>query len=90
MFTSKLLSKDTMIKLYITYLHPIAMYGCETWSTTKGDENKLLTFERKVLRKIYGSVLNPITGLYERRKNADLSRLYNTPNLLDFLRSKRI
>jgi len=27
------------------------------------DENNLLTFERKVLRKIYGPVLNPITGL---------------------------
>jgi transposase len=90
MFTSKLFSRDTQIKLYIAYLHPIVMYGCETCSTTQGYENKLLTFERKVFRKIYGPVLNPITGLYERRKNADLSRLYNTSNIQDFLRSKRL
>jgi len=49
MFTSKLLSRDTKKKLYIAYLRPIVMYGYETWSTTQGDENKLLTFERKIL-----------------------------------------
>ncbi|KAL4154352.1 hypothetical protein QTP88_000231 [Uroleucon formosanum] len=90
MFTSKLLSKDTKKKLYIAYLRPIVMYGCETWSTTQGDENKLLTFERKILRKIYGPILNPNTGVYERRKNADLNSLFNTANLKDFLRSKRL
>lgn len=50
------------------------MYGCEIWSMKQGDENKLLTFERKVIRKIYGPVLNPITNLYERRKNCRLKQ----------------
>jgi len=68
MFTSKLLLRDTMKKLNIAYLRPIVMYGYETWSTTQGDENKLLTFERKILRKIYGPMLNPNIGVYERRK----------------------
>lgn len=58
MFASKQLSRDTKKKLYISYLCPIVMYECETWSKTQGDENKLLTFERKILRKIYGSMLN--------------------------------
>lgn len=49
MFSSKLLSRETKRKLYISYLRTIAMYGCETWSTTKGNELKLPTFERKVL-----------------------------------------
>jgi len=53
MFTSKHLSRDTKKKLYIAYIHPIAMYGCETWSKTQDDENKLLTFERKIHRKIW-------------------------------------
>ncbi|XP_050443868.1 uncharacterized protein LOC126847604 [Adelges cooleyi] len=90
MFTSKLLSRDTKKKLYIAYLRPIVMYRCETWSTTQGGENNLLTFERKILRKIYGPILNPNTGVYERRKNADLNILFNTANLNDFLRSKRL
>ncbi|KAE9523132.1 hypothetical protein AGLY_016473 [Aphis glycines] len=90
MFTSKLLSRDTKKKLHIAYQHPIVMYGCETRSTTQDDENKLLTFERIILRKMYGPILNPNTGEYERRKNTDLYSLFNTTNLKDFLKSKRL
>lgn len=67
-FTSKLLSRDTKKKLYIAYLRLIVMYGCEIWSTTQSDDNKILIFERQVLRKMYEPVLNPITYLYEQRK----------------------
>jgi len=50
-----------------------------------------MTFERKVLRKIYmDPIVNPNTGEYKRRKNVDLNRLYNGPHLQDFLRSKRL
>jgi len=58
MLSSRLLSKATKEKLYTSYLRPIVMYACETWSTTQGDEEKLLTFEKKVLRKMYGPVRN--------------------------------
>jgi hypothetical protein len=27
------------------------MYGCESWSLTKNEENKINIFERKILRK---------------------------------------
>ncbi|KAL4141519.1 hypothetical protein QTP88_004148 [Uroleucon formosanum] len=89
MFSSRLLSKATKEKLYTFYLRPIVMYACETWSTTQGNEEKLLTFERKVLRKIYGPVRNQI-GKYERRKNDELGRLYNKPNICLFLKAKRL
>ncbi|KAL4085250.1 hypothetical protein QTP88_027109 [Uroleucon formosanum] len=90
MFSSKLLSKETKMKLYISYLRPIVMYGCETWSTTKGDETKLLTFERKVLRKVYGPIYNTETGQYEKRTNADIERIFNGPNIQKYLVSKRL
>jgi len=35
-------------------IRPIAIYACETWATTKIDEQKLARFERKVLRQIFG------------------------------------
>lgn len=47
MFKSRLISKESKI-LYYTYFRPIAiLYGCETWSTIKDDEGKLLSFEKK-------------------------------------------
>lgn len=41
------------------------MYFCETWSKTKEDETKLLTFEKKVMGKIYDPIYNKETGQYE-------------------------
>jgi hypothetical protein len=32
------------------------MYGFETWSLLQNAENKLGAFERKILRRIYGSI----------------------------------
>lgn len=66
------------------------MYACETWSTMQGDEEKLLTFERKVLRnKIYGPK-RTLNGEYERRKNPNIEKLYNKPNIGKYLRAKRL
>lgn len=100
MFISKLLSKDSKKKLNIAYLRPIVMYGCETWSMTQGDLNKLLTiivtkllsFKRKILREIYGFILNPNTGVLMRAKKKLCLKnsLFNATNCKDFLRSKRL
>lgn len=43
LFKSRFLSIKSKSTLYSSYLRPV---GCETWSVTKGDEEKLLTFER--------------------------------------------
>jgi hypothetical protein len=88
MFTSKLLLRRTKERLYITYLRPIATYACETWASTKDGEAKLAIFERKILRRIYGPVFNANLGIFERRKNEDLQKLYNKPNICKFLSNK--
>jgi hypothetical protein len=87
---SKLLSRTSKILLYHSYLRPIITYACETWSITKGDERKLIIFERKVLRNIYGSRFNQETNTYERRTNDELQKLYKRPNILAFIRNKRL
>ena len=65
-------------------------YACETWSLTKGDSRRLITFERKVLRTIYGPIFNPETQIYERRSNENIKSLYNKPDILYFIRKKRL
>jgi len=34
LLSSRLLSKNLMIKIYITIILPVVLYGCETWSLT--------------------------------------------------------
>lgn len=45
------------------------MYAFETGLIMKDDELKFQVFERKILRKIYGPILNTESGMYERKKN---------------------
>uniref|UniRef100_A0A2S2P1X9 Uncharacterized protein n=1 Tax=Schizaphis graminum TaxID=13262 RepID=A0A2S2P1X9_SCHGA len=90
MFSSKLLSRRTKERLYITYLLTVTTYAYETWASTKGDEEKLSSFERKILRKIYGPEYNVNSGIFEIRKNDEIQRHFNNPSICQFVRSKRI
>jgi len=43
---------DTKIRLYQTYIVPVLLYGCETWSTTKLQCSRIDVFDMWALRKI--------------------------------------
>jgi len=90
LFKSKLLSMKNMEKLFTTYLRPTVSYACSTWATTSGDENKLNIFERKVLRKMYGSVYNPVTQMWERRSNVQVQQLYGIGSIVQFVKGARL
>jgi len=58
LFKSKFLSiRQSKERLYLSFLQPVLTFACETWSTTKGDVEKMACFERRVLRRIYGPIL---------------------------------
>jgi hypothetical protein len=40
--------------LYWSIIRPIVTYGCETWVLRETIRNKLMAFERKVLRRNFG------------------------------------
>jgi len=84
------LSRKSKTLLYTSYLRPVITYACETWSSTKGDDNRLAIFERKVLRNIFGPIYNTELGIFERRKNDDLYRLYLKPNISSYIKIKRM
>jgi hypothetical protein len=51
---SRLLSKNLNIKIYKTIISPVFLYGCETWSLTLREEQRLRMFENGVPRRIFG------------------------------------
>jgi len=53
-FKSRLVSKKSKLKLYCSIIRPIVTYGCEAWVLKETIKNKLMVFERKVLRRIFG------------------------------------
>ena len=54
MFQSKLISRMAKLKLYCSVIRPVITYACETWTLKETITNRLMVFERKVLRKIFG------------------------------------
>ena len=45
---------NTKIKLMRTLIWPVMMYGCESWTIKKRDEQRIKAFEMKCIRKILG------------------------------------
>jgi hypothetical protein len=41
---SKLLRKDTKCKIYKAFIKPVVLYGSESWTLTKVNEDKLKIF----------------------------------------------
>ncbi|XP_016663902.1 putative nuclease HARBI1 [Acyrthosiphon pisum] len=82
----KLTTSQTI--LYLSFLRPVLTFACETWSTTKGDEEKMACFERRVLRRIYGPILE--NEVYRRRTNVEVQQIYQKPGINAYLMSKRI
>ena len=53
-FQSKLISKNAKLKLYFSVMRLAVTYACETWILKETITNRLMVFERKILRKISG------------------------------------
>jgi hypothetical protein len=51
--SSRLLSKNLRIRIYTTIILPVVLYGCETFSLTLKEEDRLRVFENRVLKRIF-------------------------------------
>jgi hypothetical protein len=51
---------------------PVFLYGCEIWSLTLGDEQRLKIFEIKVLRRSFVPKRNELAGEWRKLHNEEL------------------
>jgi hypothetical protein len=49
-----MLPRTLKFRINKTYILPVVLYGCETWSLTLREEHGLKVFENSVLRRIFG------------------------------------
>jgi len=87
---SRLLSKNLKINIYRTITLPFVLYGCKTWSLTLRKERKLRVFENMVLRRIFGSRRDKVTGEWRRLHNEELKDLYSSPDIVRVIKSRRM
>ncbi|KAI5732183.1 hypothetical protein M8J77_022872 [Diaphorina citri] len=86
--SSKLLSRTTKLRIYKTIIQPVLLYGSEVWTLSKVSEKKLVTFENKILRKIYGPVYE--NGTWRIKKNKEIRDLFNEPDIVANMRCRRM
>ena len=52
------------------------MCGCETWSLTLREEARLRALENRVLRRIFGSKRDEVTGEWRKLHSEELNDLH--------------
>jgi hypothetical protein len=88
LLSSRLLSKNKKIWVYRTIILPAVLHGCETWSLTLREEQRLRVFENRVLRRIFGPKREEVTRECRRLHNEKLKDLYSSPNISRVIESR--
>jgi len=77
------------VKTYRTIILPV-IYGWETWSHILREERKLRVSENRVLRRIFGTMREEVTGELKKLHNEELNDLYCSPNIVRVIKSRRM
>jgi hypothetical protein len=89
MLQNKLLSRKSKLKLCQTLIRPTVTYSSETWVLKENSIQKLMIFEREILRNISGPT-KELKGLWRTKTNEELDELINEKNIIRFIKSQRL
>ena len=73
--SSSLLSNNIKIKIEVTIILPVFVYGCETSSLTSREEHKLRVFRNRLMRRIFEPKRDEVTAEWRKLRNEELNDL---------------
>jgi len=74
--------------LYRTVIRPIATYASETWVLKETIIKKLLVFEKKILRRIFGSTKE--NQIWRVKTNEELDKIIKHQNIINYIKAQRL
>ena len=72
----------------ITIIGPVVAYGAETWTLTSKMEKMFMTWEGKILRKIYGPTKE--NRQWRIKTNEELMTKYKAPDIVNVIKIRRL
>jgi hypothetical protein len=66
------------------------LYGYKILSLRLREEHRLSVFENRVLRRIFGSRRDEVTGDWRKLHNEERHNLYSLPNIIRMIKSRRM
>jgi hypothetical protein len=88
--SSRLLSRNVKVKIKKNTILPVVLYGCETWSLTLREVQKLRVFENRVLRRIFGPKRDEVTGEWSKLHNEELHNMYSSPDIIRQVKANKV
>jgi hypothetical protein len=89
LFTSKLISRNIKLQLHNTLIRPTVTNASETWVLKENMINKLMIFERKVMRKIFGPTRSD-DGYWRIKSNQEIKDILKGQNIIAFIKKQRL
>ena len=89
LLSSTSISRNAKLKIYKSLIRSVVSNGCESWTLTKAEEEKLRIFEYKIIRKIYGPIQEP-NGYRGIRTSNETKEIIKGEDIVKFIKSQRI
>ena len=68
----------------------VVLYAFEIWSLTLREEHRMMVYENRVLRRIFGSKRDEVTGKWRKLRKEELYYLYCSPNIIRMIKWRRM
>ena len=75
--------------MYCSIVRPVVTYACEAWILEETRRNKLMVFERKVLRRIFGRTKER-DFTWRIKTNKELDELIRHKNIINHIKAQRL
>ena len=69
-------------------MRPIATYASETWALKETTVQKLLVFERKIFRRIFGPTIE--NKIWRIKTSEELDKLIKHKNIVNHIKAQRL
>jgi hypothetical protein len=74
--------------IYVSVIRPVVTCASDTWVLKEAVIQKLLVFERKILRRIFGPTKE--NQIWRVKPNEELDKLIKHKNIINYIKSQRL